>query len=932
MDFSLHLKFRFKIFLAKLGLLLFFVTPTTYADVSVNAKPGKGSISGTVIDQVTREPLPFASVKIKGQGYSTVSDNNGSFYFGDINVGTVTIQVTYLGYGTLEKAIAVQEEKITTVEISLVSDTRELDGITITGIRRGEVKALSDMRTADNMKYVLSQEQIERFPDATVGEALQRVPGLAMDFSYGLPKNVIIRGLDQSMGSVTMNGARLPSTETKSRTMDLNGILSATVESIEVNKTLTPDMDADGTAGSINIITKTPVKGMEFMEAKGSYSRNGLLNNDGMEGGVTYGKRDDKWGYLMGVNYSNTIRGEDRVQQDYDEYEINGTEQVKLSNLDLEGSVLHRKNWGVQTEVSYFHTEQSRVYFRGAYNKYFELQTRGQRNYSIDEYAADGAASGVSIGTSGTPRDYDRNLLTLALGTRQVFNNWVMDGELSYSKGLYDQPVHYDAYFTLSGQNAMIDQSDRDAPQFNFEGNAVNDPASFTTNYYSNRHQFANDQDLLFRYNAVRGFRLAGEHKGSFKFGGKYGHKSNDHARNFYQHLLKDGSLNLGDFLSSYSRDNFFDGRYDLSNTIANGYLMEKYYQQNTGLFEDNTTANRQDTDPDGYSGTEDLGAAYVMGKLNVNKFEFITGLRYENTSFDYKGNVVSFDETGKYVSTNPVNTKSTFDGFFPSLNLKYSLDSRTNFRAAITRSLSRPSYYDLVPWEEVEVRRKRIKKGNSDLNQATSMNLDFLFEHYLKSVGLVAGGVFYKEIDNYIYEGSYIQEGGKYDQWKIEQSVNGAAAKVYGFELTWQQQLTFLPGVLNGLGIYANYTYIQSEFTVPGLESTRTVRLPGMRPRVGNVSLSYEKFGFSGRLSMNFYDTFTDELAETPDEDILEVGRKQIDFSASQKVTKQIKIFMGISNINNAQMKLRFGDGRPTDHKFYSVWGNLGIKYSPFK
>ncbi|HYH57018.1 MAG TPA: TonB-dependent receptor, partial [Anseongella sp.] len=169
------------------------------------------------------------------------------------------------------------------------------------------------------------------------------------------------------------------------------------------------------------------------------------------------------------------------------------------------------------------------------------------------------------------------------------------------------------------------------------------------------------------------------------------------------------------------------------------------------------------------------------------------------------------------------------------------------------------------------------------------------------------------------------------YDQWEVEQSANGAAADVYGVELTWQQQLTFLPGALNGLGIYANYTYIQSEFTVPGLESTRTVRLPGMRPRVGNVSLSYEKFGFSGRLSLNFYDTFIDELAERPEDDVMEIGRKQLDFSASQKINNRIKLFAGISNINNAQMKLRFRDGRPTDHKFYSAWGNIGIKYSPF-
>jgi len=264
-------------------------------------------------------------------------------------------------------------------------------------------------------------------------------------------------------------------------------------------------------------------------------------------------------------------------------------------------------------------------------------------------------------------------------------------------------------------------------------------------------------------------------------------------------------------------------------------------------------------------------------------------------------------------------------------LNFKYAVSPRTNFRAAVTKSLARPSYYDLVPWEEIEPRRKRMKKGNPDLDQSTSVNYDFLFEHYLKSLGLISGGVFYKNIDNYIYESVYLQQGGQFDKYQVTQTVNGANAHVWGYELAWQQQLTFLPGFLNGFGIYANYTQIQSKFKVPGIESERTVRLPSMRPKVGNASLSYEKYGFSGRLSLNFYDTFIDELADIEANDLMEKGRVQLDFSASQKINNKFTIFMGISNINNAQIILDFGDGRPNDHKYYARWANLGFKYNPF-
>ncbi|RZK33940.1 MAG: TonB-dependent receptor [Pedobacter sp.] len=223
------------------------------------------------------------------------------------------------------------------------------------------------------------------------------------------------------------------------------------------------------------------------------------------------------------------------------------------------------------------------------------------------------------------------------------------------------------------------------------------------------------------------------------------------------------------------------------------------------------------------------------------------------------------------------------------------------------------------------------MKIGNPLLDQATSTNVDLLFEHYLKSLGLISGGVFYKNIENYIYESIYTQVGGDFNGYQVTQTVNGANAHVYGYEIAWQQQLTFLPGFLNGFGIYGNFTQIQSKFKVPGLVSERTVRLPSMRPKVGNASLSYEKYGFSGRISLNFYETFISELADVQANDLMEKGRTQLDFSASQKITKNFSLFMGINNITNAQIILDYGDGRPNDHKYYSSWANIGFKYTPF-
>lgn len=893
------------------------------------AKPG--SVVGYVKDKENGKTLPYATVVLKSTNRKVITDVNGYFIIDNIKSGNVTLLVNYIGYKAAEFTVKVEDGKVSNADLRLESQNNDMKGITINGIRRGEAVALSNMRNADNIKYVLSEEQIERFPDATVGEAMQRVPGIAMDYSYGLPRNIIIRGLDQSMGSVTMNGNRLPSTQTNSRDIDLNGILSSTVEAIEVNKTLTPDLDADGTSGSVNIVSKTPKPGAQQMQVKGSFGNNWLVDKQNFDGSVTYSKRFNKWGFLGGVNYSKTYRGEDRVQKDYDTYEVNGEERVLLSNLELEGSDLKRENIGLQGELSYFPNERTQLYLRGSYNKFYELQTRGTKSFNIGEYTDLNNVADVTIGSSGSPRDYHRDLASVSIGVKTDFNNWKGNADITASSGLYDQPIYYDGYFTYGDLSAGLDISNPRAPQFDFKGVDVNNAANYKTNAYTNRHQIAHDKDVQASLNLQRTFDLSTKNKFMLKFGGRYRYKEDDHTRSYYQYTLKTGQLALSNFLSNYSRKNYFDGNYDLSGAISNGYLMEEYYQANRSLFEDNETYIRQNTDPDSYNGKETMGAAYVMGKLTLDKLDIITGVRYERTGFNYNGNVVSFDDTGAYVSTNKVNTKSSFDGFFPSLNLKYSIDQRTNLRAAVTRSLSRPGYYDLVPWQEVETRRDRMKIGNPNLDQSTSTNVDFLFEHYLKSLGLISGGVFYKNIDNYIYESIYTQQGGEFDQYQVTQTVNGANAHVYGYEIAWQQQLTFLPGFLNGFGIYGNFTQIQSKFKVPGVNDVRTVRLPSMRPKVGNASLSYEKYGFSGRISLNFYGTFISELAEEQKDDLMEKGRAQLDFSASQKISKSFSLFMGISNINNAQTILDYGDGRPNDHKYFSTWANIGFKFTPF-
>ena len=106
---------------------------------------------------------------------------------------------------------------------------------------RGQVKALNQQKTNVNVSNVISADQIGRFPDSNIGDALKRVPGIAMQNDQGEARNIVVRGLASELNSVTLNGNRIPSAEGDNRKVQMDVIPSDMIQTIEVNKTLTPD-------------------------------------------------------------------------------------------------------------------------------------------------------------------------------------------------------------------------------------------------------------------------------------------------------------------------------------------------------------------------------------------------------------------------------------------------------------------------------------------------------------------------------------------------------------------------------------------------------------------------------------------------------------------------------------------------------------------
>ncbi len=160
-----------------------------------------------------------------------------------------------------------------------------------------------------------------------------------------------------------------------------------------------------------------------------------------------------------------------------------------------------------------------------------------------------------------------------------------------------------------------------------------------------------------------------------------------------------------------------------------------------------------------------------------------------------------------------------------------------------------------------------------------------------------------------------------------MTQPLNGDAASLWGMELAFQNQLRFLPAPFDGLGVYANYTWTDSSAKFPGREG-EDARLPGQSAHLGNLSLWYEKYGFSAKTSWNFHGKYIDAVGETAAEDVYYDNHTQLDVSLSQRLTRRVRVYADFLNLTNAPLRYYVGaPNRPIQEEYYRWWAMFGVK-----
>jgi len=207
-------------------------------------------VDGKLTDASQSVFFQGASVKLKELNLATTTNRDGSFSFINIKPGTYTLEIQYIGAPKVIKTIVVADEKNHSANYVI---GQEMESVIVYGQIAGAASALSRERASDNLKSIVSSDGIGQFPDQNAAEALQRLSGVSILRDQGEGRFVGVRGIDPNLNNVTINGLNVPSPESGVRSVALDVIPSELVESLEVSKTLTPDMDANALGGSIDV-------------------------------------------------------------------------------------------------------------------------------------------------------------------------------------------------------------------------------------------------------------------------------------------------------------------------------------------------------------------------------------------------------------------------------------------------------------------------------------------------------------------------------------------------------------------------------------------------------------------------------------------------------------------------------------------------------
>jgi len=828
--------------LASFALVLSICAPAAAAQTP-------GAISGTVTNP-NGAALEGAVIIIQTPSLTASTNEQGRYYISGLAPGGYTLTISYFGLTSTERTVVVAAGRTVSLDAQLQVPNQKQSVVVTAARASGEAEALNVERASDNLLQVMPNEVITSLPNANLADAIGRMPSVTLERDEGEGKYVQVRSTEPRLTNTTVDGVNLPSEESGVRQVKFDAIPSSLVESVQVSKTLQANMEGDGIGGSVNLVTKTAADTptMEITGLGGYTPIQGGRSNttETATVGRRFGKAK-KFGLIVGGSYDWEGRGIDDLEPVPDI--SNG--QTVFDSVDLREYQYFRPRFGFAGSADYRVRDGSTVYARFLYSNF--LNTGDRWVYSLNN---------GDVPSFNTQLRHPRiQLGSLIVGGNHVFGRTWYTWEANAGRSTYVDTGSITKFKSLlDSSNCQFDgTATRDpylpqwtAPCFS----EINDPSNFTMKSTTRNGGVAAQLNLSASGSGAVRYQL-GKRSAVLEFGGEF---RNEHKyADTYQVTETPASTVLMNTFPNrlINHDYYNGGAYRL------GYnpKEEDVVAYENAHAADFSSDSSQGIDPSEFGIVEQVSAGYVMNSIDFsNGIRFVAGLRAENTgdtvhnlAFGDSGNPATNSYSGSYYT------------LLPSASLRFNAGTDSYVRLIYARGLSRPEPQDIAQPLQWSISCNGsspfcVTFGNANLKAETGDDIDVLYDHYFKQFGIVSAGYFFKSLHdpivykdftlaNYLPPGAPAEDRGNY---LATQPVNAGSAWLSGFEMSYLQHYTSLPGLMGGLGLSGNYSYIGSQTSgIPGRSDSP--RLLRNSPNMFNISPTYDKGRVSARLGVSY-------------------------------------------------------------------------------
>ena len=935
-------------------LLLFIGTALTFCEVGADNREMQQriQITGIVVDSDTELPVTAVTIRVADSrirfSLRSKTDETGAFSL-ELPVGTYKIHVSapfYNPYVVPDLEIKAGETPAS-LRVLLVPQVLKLDAIKMpVQLSQSSERGLLEQRMrSSRIEDSISTEEISRLPASSAGEAIKRVTGVSIVGE----RYVFVRGLGERYSNTLLNNVEIPSPEPNRRVVPMDIFPASLLASLQTVKTFSPDQPGGFAGGSVQVFTKdfpeeltmslsmstgfntqaTGEEGLTYpggefdflgfddgsrelphiireeaadvpIRERGRFTPAGFTPAEIQAFGQSF---ENVWspepqalpinqGYKFSLGNSNTIFGKQFGYLgviSYGNSHSYGTQVRNAFRLGLNETLSpvtsynvertgNEVDWGTVLNTSFRFSPEHRTSLRTLFTHTAEDETRTWEGFNADRntdmrstrlrYVERQLFSGQLAGT------HDFNFGEPVLAGPEV-PEVSMEWRLTYSRASRDEPDTRENIYEDRGDGTY---TFRDVTQS------------------GSRFFFDLEDD---EYNARVDWKVRVGTEGLFKFGGLL----RDRARTFDVRRFR--------FLPS--------DRVDA--TVNLSALPEVLFQtQNIAprVFE----LRESTRSTDNYLADHNIYSGYMMLDLPLSaKWQIMTGVRLESsdqavTTYD------PFAATRKEINAN----LETLD-WLPGLNVTYRLTARMNLRLAASRTITRPDFRELAPFEFTDFVGGRTILGNPNLERTQIDNFDFRWEAFPQIGGILAVSAFYKRFQKPIEQ--IVQP-----QAEVRITYeNAEGAHNYGLEIEARQNLGVLTETLHKFSINTNAALISSQVVLPedvGIQTSSERPLQGQCPYIVNISVGFEdpNWGISSAVAYNIFGRRLSEVGNHGVPDVYEQPRGQLDVSFSRMLANHFKFSVLAKNLLDPYVRYKIGEATYLAYKLGRSF-SFGISYN---